>query len=124
MATSYTDGNIIADSFTATIASQTYVFNNLSLTVPQVAAERNNEKGVLAAKRSEQDLGRISGTCEVQISQSAENIKLQFETFTVPTSAVPTEYAGQYVVEEESLSVVVNESRVKTLTVRRTVTQP
>ena len=123
MATSYTDGNIIADSFTTTIGGQTYIINNLSLTVPQVAAERNDEKGALAAKRSEEDLGRINGSCEVQVPASANNIKLQFEVFDIPTSVLPTEYAGDYVVEEESLSVVVNESRVKSLTIRRSITQ-
>lgn len=121
MATSYTDGNIIADSFLTTIATQSYVVNNLSLNVPQVAAERDDENGALAAKESKQDLGRISGTCELQIPSSAHNQKLQFETFTIADTVIPSEYSGIYVIEEESISVVVNESRVRTVSIRRAI---
>ena len=124
MATSYTDGNILADSFTADIASQTYVFNNASFTVPAVEAERNDETGVLAAKRSLQDLGRITMTAEVQISASALNQQLQFEEFLVPASVHYDGVETQYVVETESPSITVNESRVRSITARRTITQP
>lgn len=118
MATNYTDGNIIADSFLATIGGQVFVVNNLTLNVPQVAAERNNEKGVLAAKRSESDFDRIGGTCELQIAASANNIKLQFEEFDVPALQNPLGVAFRCVIEAETAGQVVNESQTRTVEVR------
>lgn len=124
MADSYTDGDILLDAFEATIASQSYIFNNASVSIPSVSAERNDTDGTLAAKRNLKDTGRINGTAEIQIDVSAKNQELINETFLIPAAAHPDGVETRYVIEDESQSTVSNESRVRSITYRRTITQP
>lgn len=124
MANSYTDGDIIADSFDATIAGQTYVVNNLSLTTPTVQVERNDNKGKLAAKKTETDTFRTNGTAELQITVTAENQELVNETFEVPADVNSTGTAFTCVIEEETGNVAANEARTRSVNVRRVVVEP
>ena len=123
MADSYTDGDILLDAFTATIATQSYIFNNCTINIPNVMAERNDEDGTLAAKRTLKDTGRINGTAEIQIDVSARNQELINETFEIAAADDPSGVATDYVVETETQSKVVNESRVRTITFRRLINQ-
>lgn len=122
MATEYIDGNIILDSFSATIATQTYIFNNGTINIPIVEAERNGVDGTLAAKRAKDDLGRATLTAEIQISESAQNQKLLHETFDVPANVHPDGTATTYVIESESTNFAANESRTRSITARRSIT--
>jgi len=124
MATEYEDGAILLDSFSATINSQTYIFNNCSVTIPTVAGERNGVDGTLAAKRTTKDTGRINGTAEIQISASAQNQELVNEVFLIPGTHDPSGSETQYVIEEEGQTQTINESRTRSITFRRTITQP
>ena len=124
MATEYTDGDIVLDSFTATIATQTYIFNNFSVTPATLMAERSDEKGRLAAKRNLDDPGRDAATGEVQITVTAEQQKLTHEEFIVPGTHHYDGVATTYVIEQETAPVTVNESRIVTITARRILTQP
>ena len=118
MATSYTDGLIQADSFAASIGGQSFIVNNIQLNAPPIQAERNNEKGALDAKVSKLDLTRMAGTAELQIAASANNIRLQYETFTVPASASGTPDSFIAVIDEETSNTVVNESRTRAISFR------
>ena len=122
--TSYTDGTILADSFIATINSLEYVVNNLTMTTPSVATERNDQLGKLAAKKIEKDLGRMAGSCELQIDASARNVPLWGRTFTVPATANSEGEDFDVVIEEETANVVVNESRTRSVNIRRLIVQP
>ena len=124
MATEYTDGDIVLDSFTATIATQTYIFNNFSVTPATLMAERSDEKGRLAAKRNLDDPGRDAATGEVQITVTAEQQKPTHEEFIVPATLHYDGTATTYVIESETAPVTVNESRIVTITARRILTQP
>ncbi len=124
MANDYTDGDIIADSFEATIATQDYIVNNLSITTPNVMVERNDEKGRLAAKKNEKDEGRANGSAELQISTTATNQELINETFTVPAEASSTGTAFDVVIEEETSNVAAGESRTRSVNIRRLIDQP
>ena len=119
MPTDYTDGDILADSFEAKIATQDYIVNNLSLTTPNVAVERNDEKGKLAAKKIEKDVGRTNGTAELQIDSAAANQELWGEEFEVPANANSSGSAFTVVIEEETANVEANGSRTRSVTIRR-----
>ncbi len=121
MADSYTDGDILLDAFETDIASQTYIFNNATINVPSVSAERNNTDGTLAAKRNLKDTGRINGTAEIQIDVSAKNQELINEEFQIPAAAHYDGTATTYVIEDESQSAVSNESRVRNITFRKVI---
>ncbi len=124
MATDYTDGDIVADSFEATIATQNYVVNNLSLTTPNVMVERNDEKARLAAKKNEKDDGRTAGSCELQIAIAAANQELINETFTVPGTANSTGTDFDVLIEEETANVAAGESRTRSVNIRKLIVQP
>ena len=118
MPTDYTDGDIFADSFEATIAGDGYVVNNLSLTTPSTMVERNDHKGKLAAKQLLKDFKRINGTAELQIDSEAANVELWGQTFTVPADYNTTGFPLVCVIEEETANVEANASRTRSVNVR------
>jgi hypothetical protein len=124
MTTEYEDGAQLLDAFEAPIATQDYIFNDWSVTPATLMAERNDEKGRLAAKRNLDDPGRDTATATIQISVSAMNQKLTHETFICPAGAHYDGNATTYVIESETAPVTVNESRIRTITCRRILTQP
>ena len=119
MPADYTDGDILADSFEITLFAQDYIVNNLTLTTPNVEVERNDTKGRLAAKKIEKDVGRTNGTAELQIDSAAANQELWGEEFEVPADANSTGSAFIVVIEEETANVAVNESRTRSVNIRR-----
>lgn len=124
MATQYDDGDILLDSFEAVIATKTYTFNDWSVTPATLTAERSDKQGKLAAKRSLDDPGRDAATATIQITVAAENQKLTNEIFLVPAEAHYDGIETTYVIETETAPVTINESRVRSITARRIITQP
>ncbi len=119
MADSYTDGNIICDAFEAELSNgQIYLVDSLTLSYPQVTAERNDLDSTLAAKAVRRDTKRMSGTAELQISASVQNVAIQHETFIVPASASITGQRCTCTIEAETQNVASNETRVRSVEVR------
>lgn len=124
MPTDYTDGTIIADSFVATIATLSYVVNNLSLTAPIIEATRTNEKGAVVAWRGVVDNGNMTGSAELQIDVAAKLKDLRLETFTVPANAnlLGEEITCQ--ITSITSNVAVNTSRTISVNIRKLISAP
>lgn len=82
MAYPYTSGSILVGSFSATIAAQTYIFDNCNLTLPSKQIMRTDESDEPAALYVYEDFGTF--TAVVQVTGTALQQDLRGETFTIP----------------------------------------
>lgn len=86
MSLPYTNGNIIANSFTANINGTVYVVNQASLDSPAEAVVVTNENGSPTAAYHFKG-GLRTGTAELQVNLAAAMQDLQGQTFTAPVGS-------------------------------------
>jgi hypothetical protein len=108
MALPYTDGNIVATSFTATINNVTYVFNNATLDYPSSSVEVTDANGTPTAAYHWQS-GNATGTAEIQVNAAADKGDLRGETFSTNTFL---NTAQNFVVTSQSAPVSKGDPRV------------
>ena len=82
MALPYTSGSILVGSFSATIASQTYILDSLNLTLPTKQIQRTDANDAPAALYVYEDFGTF--TAVLQVTGTALQQDLRSETFTIP----------------------------------------
>lgn len=108
MALPYTDGNIVATSFTASINNVTYVFNNATLDYPSASVEVTDANGTPTAAYHYQS-GNATGTAEIQVNAAADKGDLRGQVFLTNTF---TNSNLNFVITSQSMPVSKGDPRV------------
>ena len=117
MPQSYTDGDILSDSFKTFIKGETYIVNSFTPTNPSVEIARNGIEGATAAQRFVQNVNTAS--VEFQINTEDQNQRLKFAEFIVPAGfGFGAEYEI-WVIIEESQNITSGGVRTRTCTCRK-----
>lgn len=114
MALPYTDGNIIASSFTALLTTKnvTYIFNSASLDKPGATVERSDQNGTPVAAYHYQS-GVPTGSAEIQVNASGDQGDLTGDVFMTDA------FTGSnlnFVITSQSMPVSKGDARVYNIT--------